>query len=203
MKRTVFVVASVLILFSSVPAQAHTDEEVLAAIQSIEDQRGWFQSFLPQVVDVDNLIDALQSDWLERHPCRKALGTWVEEECARLDPPTHSEASQSLRPSTGSGVEGWRSLVAAYFPTEQVDRALCIMSHESGGNPNADNPRSSAAGLFQFLRGTWDSVPSSITGGSYSSGQVYAPEPNIAAAAWLWSKSGWSPWSPWNRGLCR
>lgn len=103
----------------------------------------------------------------------------------------------------GSGVEQWRSLVAAYFPSSEVERALCIMSHESGGNPGAANPSSTAAGLFQFLKSTWDGmVPSSVSGGSYDSGQVFNPEANVRSAAWLLSAAGWSQWSPYNRGLC-
>ena len=94
--------------------------------------------------------------------------------------------------------------MTAYFPVGEVNRALCIMDHESKGDPNADNPNSTAAGLFQFLRGTWDSVvPRSVTGGSYGSGQVYLPEPNIRAAAWLVANDGWHHWNPWKRGECR
>ena len=104
----------------------------------------------------------------------------------------------------GSNVEQWRPLVATYFAAELVPTAMCIMAAESGGNPEARNPRSTAAGLFQFLKGTWDSmVPASVTGGSYSSGQVFNPEANVRAAAWLQAAAGWSQWSPWNRGAGR
>ena len=76
-----------------------------------------------------------------------------------------------------------------------VDHAMCVLAHESKGNPNAKNSRSTAAGLFQFLRSTWNSVPGSITGGSYDSGRVYDPEANIAAAAWLQKNAGWGQWT--------
>lgn len=102
----------------------------------------------------------------------------------------------------GPNVERWRPLVAEHFAPEKVETALCIMSYESGGNPDAKNPDSSAAGLFQFLQSTWDSVPLSITGGTYSSGQVYVIVATIRAAAWLQLDSGWTQWSPYNRGLC-
>lgn len=38
------------------------------------------------------------------------------------------------------------------------DYFSAIKSAESGGNPNAKNPRSSATGLYQFTDGTWDAV---------------------------------------------
>jgi hypothetical protein len=33
--------------------------------------------------------------------------------------------------------------------------AACIAKYESGGNPRAENPTSSASGLYQFTDGTW------------------------------------------------
>lgn len=34
--------------------------------------------------------------------------------------------------------------------------AACIAKYESGGNPKAQNPHSTASGLFQFINGTWN-----------------------------------------------
>jgi len=116
---------------------------------------------------------------------------------------THAGARSSARTGAGGAqVERWRPLVVIYFDATDVTTAMCLIAAESGGNPNAKNPRSSAAGLFQFLRSTWNSVPVSVSGGSYESGRVYEPEPNIAAAAWLERRSGWTQWTPYNRGLC-
>jgi len=36
--------------------------------------------------------------------------------------------------------------------------AACIAKYESGGNPRAENPTSTASGLFQFIDGTWRAV---------------------------------------------
>jgi hypothetical protein len=36
--------------------------------------------------------------------------------------------------------------------------ASCIAKYESGGNPRAQNPSSTASGLFQFLDSTWRAV---------------------------------------------
>lgn len=118
--------------------------------------------------------------------------------------PSRSLPSSSGRRWSGN-VEQWRPLVAAYFDAEDVATAMCLINAETGGtgDPNSHNTRSSAAGLFQFLRSTWNSVPLSITGGTYDSGRVFDPEANIRAAAWLQRSDGWSQWSPYNRGQCR
>jgi len=100
----------------------------------------------------------------------------------------------------GSNVEQWRALVSQYFPGE-VELALCVIAGESGGNPNAQNPTSSAAGLWQFLRRTWDRVPLSVTGGSYDSGAVFDPVAATRAAAWLRNADGggWTQWNAYRR----
>lgn len=109
-----------------------------------------------------------------------------------------------MAPDTySSGVEQWRGLVSGYFPPSEVERALCIMGHESQGVPTAVNPSSGAAGLFQFIPSTWDNmVPDSIAGGSYASGAPFVPVANVASAAWLQGAEGWTQWSPYKRGLC-
>lgn len=95
-----------------------------------------------------------------------------------------------------AGTEQWRELVASYFPADQVEMALCVIEGESEGDIGADNPTSSAAGLWQFLKSTWDDmVPADVTGGSYSSGAVYDPVASTRAAAWLWAAEGWSQWN--------
>ena len=55
-------------------------------------------------------------------------------------------------------VERWRPLVERHFPADEVDMAMCIIEYESAGQPDADNPRSSATGLFQILAGPWGSI---------------------------------------------
>jgi soluble lytic murein transglycosylase-like protein len=90
-----------------------------------------------------------------------------------------------------AGVEQWRSLVATYFPAEQVDRALRIMSCESAGDPNAYN-RSGASGLFQHMARYW--AERSAAAG-WAGADIFDPTANVAVAAWL-SKGG-SDWSDW------
>jgi hypothetical protein len=68
------------------------------------------------------------------------------------------------------------------------------MSYESRGFADADNPRSSAAGLFQFIRKTWDGVAAKTGTGDYASGAPYRPCANVRNAAWLATNSGWHHW---------
>ena len=158
------------------PAQAHTraelDEWVDAWVVEADD------SFNPAMVTEFE-------DMVARHPYY-------------FDPQPVVQTTQTTRRTGWTGpvnVEQWRPLVAKYFAPDLVDHAMCVLAHESKGNPNAKNTRSTAAGLFQFLRNTWNRVPVSITEGSYDSGAVYQPEANIAAAAWLQKNAGWGQWT--------
>lgn len=75
------------------------------------------------------------------------------------------------------------------------------MDCESNGDPNAVNPYSGAAGLYQFLEGTWNGIPGSVTGGNYDSGQPFDPASNIRAAAWLgnrYQQLGHYFWRAWS-----
>lgn len=88
---------------------------------------------------------------------------------------------------TASGVEQWRELVSKYFPANQVDYALRIMSCESGGNPQSVNWNDAkitgmpSNGLFQI--------------NSTQDWSWHDPETNIQRAHEMWSRRGWQPWS--------
>jgi soluble lytic murein transglycosylase-like protein len=96
-----------------------------------------------------------------------------------------------------SDVEEWRPLVAGHFEPEDVDRVLCLMEHESGGNPNAANPRSSARGLMQVMASVW-ADEFDVTWD-----QLYEPEINLYVARQILDRQGFTAWAPYNRGLCR
>ena len=87
--------------------------------------------------------------------------------------------------------EFWRAVVAEHFGAN-TNRALAVMGCESGGNPNAKNPYSSASGLFQHLATYWPerSAQAGLAGAS-----IWSPSANIAVAAWL--SDGGSDWSHW------
>jgi soluble lytic murein transglycosylase-like protein len=87
-----------------------------------------------------------------------------------------------------AGVEQWRTLVEAHFQPADVPWAMRVMACESGGDPYAANPRSSARGLFQFLRGWWSGA------WGYPAFDPFDPEANIRAAAWLYYTDGPQHW---------
>lgn len=88
-------------------------------------------------------------------------------------------------------VEQWRPLVTHYFPSGWVEWALRIMQCESGGDPEAANPHSSARGLFQHLHRLW---PDRSTRAGWEGASIFDPEANIAVAAWLLEVGGPSHW---------
>jgi len=174
------VLSAVLIL--ALPAQAHSGEEL----------NEWMIEWVTQAdesLSPDHI--AAYHDMVERHPFY-------------FDPPP-PPVVQPRRAHWNGTVEQWRPLVAQHFASNKVETAMCLIHYETGGtgNPDSKNTRSTAAGLFQFLRGTWDGIPRSVTGGSYDSGQVYQPEANVRSAAWLQNAYGWSQWSPYKNGFCR
>ena len=105
--------------------------------------------------------------------------------------PLETYESQAYRMGNGTtDVEQWRPLVAGQFPPEQVENALCIIRHESGGEPHIRNlAGSNARGLFQIMTSVW----ADNFGFTYE--DFYVPELNVYAAARIWESSGWRPWS--------
>lgn len=123
------------------------------------------------------------------------VSSWcmIPTEYAALWAPPVVEAFHSpTQKGMGSDVEQWRPLVAKYFQPADVDLALRVMGCESGGNPWAKNPRSSASGLYQHIMRYW---PSRAAGAGFPGGSVWDPETNIAASAYLFYSAGsWRDW---------
>jgi uncharacterized protein YraI len=63
---------------------------------------------------------------------------------------------------------------------------LRVAECESNLDPYAVNP-SGSYGLFQFIRSTWESTP-------YGNNDIFDPEANANAAAWMWSEGRKSEW---------
>ena len=90
--------------------------------------------------------------------------------------------------------------VATTFPPEEWRHAIHVAACESGFNPNARNPRSTASGIYQHLESTWRNET------SYWNTRGYMFDPNIAARFDLGESvrltglmverdRGWSQWS--------
>ena len=71
--------------------------------------------------------------------------------------------------------------------------ALRIAKCESGFNPNAKSPISSASGVFQFVSGTWLGVVKA-RGQDYTLADRFDYEKNIDNAMWLAKSEGWQHW---------
>ncbi len=104
----------------------------------------------------------------------------------------HATSRPSSPPYAGSDVvERWRPLVTQYFQASDVEWALRIIACESGGNPNAANPTSSARGLLQHLGRFW---PQRSEAAGWAGASIFDPEANIAVGAWLLAKNGKGSW---------
>jgi len=77
-----------------------------------------------------------------------------------------------------------------YAAADRYDQSrsdmLRVAECESNLDPYAVNP-SGSYGLFQFIRTTWKSTP-------YGKEDIFNPEANANAAAWMWSEGRKSEW---------
>lgn len=96
----------------------------------------------------------------------------------------------------GDNAAGWAALVAVFFPADEVDRVVCLIEAESGGNPAARNPGSGASGLMQVMPG-WAGVF------GYEPQELFDPSVNLWIARRIRDTQGWGAWSPYLRGACR
>ena len=122
------------LLLGTTPAQAHSRAELDAFMAQAE----W---------GLSAAVLAEMTDLATRHP-------WYFNPA----PVATQSASSGSGADTGMGngdVERWRSLAAQYFAAGDLDTLLCLMGHESGGNPDAFDP-SGARGLMQVLGGWAD-----------------------------------------------
>ncbi len=103
------------------------------------------------------------------------------------------ETVADLVPESPESVKDWRPLVASFFEPRHVSRALRIIWCESKGDPNAENPTSTASGLFQHLGSLWEERTAEA---AMEGADIFDPVANTAMAAWLvYEAGGWSHWN--------
>lgn len=113
----------------------------------------------------------------------------------QTDSDVPSPSSQSQSSSSQSQASASQSSTDSNTPAPAAGSsdipswATCIVERESGGNPQAQNPSSSASGLFQDLSSTWDNYD-----GYSSAGQAPASV-QIQFNQQLEQESGLSPWA--------
>jgi soluble lytic murein transglycosylase-like protein len=120
----------------------------------------------------------------------------AETECEVITGPRLIECGEIRYQEVGLDAEWWRPLVALYFEPEDVDRAVCLMAKESGGDPGARNINTGAAGLMQVMPFWAGSL-------GYSYEDLFDPGINLWIASQIRDQQGWSAWSPYLRGSCR
>lgn len=154
---------------------------------------GWREAQAATITDIDELLDDIEDRQDDAASRRETAEAAYEDAVAELE-----KARAGITPK----VEAWGDLVAQYFPEDQYWNALRVMACESRGTPTALNPTSDAAGLFQFLPGTWLIASK---GAGFEGADPYDPEANIASASWLVQRSiEWShPGGAWGHWACR
>lgn len=86
-----------------------------------------------------------------------------------------------------------RGIISLFFAPADVELALEVSYCESRWDPDATNPTSSAAGLFQHLPRFW--ADRSVSAG-WAGANIYDAHANAAVSAWLvYEGGGWSHWT--------
>jgi peptidoglycan hydrolase CwlO-like protein len=112
----------------------------------------------------------------------------------REPPPPEPEPSPDAPKPPDPGPEAVKAFIRDYFAPlgqDTVDVALCVAGAESGFDPHAENPYTGAAGVFQFLPSTWESLSEAA---GWAGVSVFDAEANVAVAAWTVEHAGWGAW---------
>lgn len=165
------------LLLISLPSQAHTPDEATQ----------WVNDWLERVEMSGGLTQEL----------RLELINYQDRHNLRANNDENGVNAKSTIKDTGD-VEQWRPLVEYWFPSEAVDTMMCLMWYESKGVPTAENPDSTATGLFQILYSLW-----ADDFGATKRSDFHDPNFNIRSAAGIYAQQGFYAWSPYNAGNCR
>jgi hypothetical protein len=176
------------------------DAEVAEAIREANRSAAEYREAL-SAVDAAQAKEAEQERQDEREP-----PTTTPPDSPDTAPSTTTTVAVSTTTDAGGGedidfpaaVERWRGEVSRFFPASRVNEALAIIHCESRGDPDAYNPYSGAAGLFQFLPSTWAATAPKA---GFEGAEPFNAVANIGTAAWLgqrYEDLGQGFWKPWS-----
>jgi hypothetical protein len=146
------------------------------------------------VPDPDVIVPGMRLSlaWGQLTPGMKA-------ELARLAAPRPSSPppaqAPAPAPAQSSAPSGGTAVAAASGPVQVSGSAFqdCVIRAESGGNPEAQNPSSTASGLYGFLDTTWEAVT-----GMPGPARDYSVAEQTAAFSKLYAEDGTAPWGPYD-----
>lgn len=114
-----------------------------------------------------------------------ALVARVTLEKEESEPPQEIPTTAVTQPTHKSSYEYVRLMVIAAFPDAPI--MVHIADSESDFKPDADNPNSTAYGVFQILIGTWNDYDCTGDRGN--------PADNIACARKIYDARGTKDWN--------
>ena len=150
----------------------------------------------PTQAEIDQWNAAIWRDAVDRNTWNEAA--WIHRTNERIWVDKTNErlaAEQAERQRQADAAANRRSSTPAPAPSsDQVSArpGICggdlppchIVNRESGFNPTAQNPTSSASGLYQFIDSTWRSCPYS---GGYAKASHAPVSVQAQCARWLWA----------------
>ena len=131
------------------------------------------------------VLTGVMEGGFQRVTYREEIG-WIADEYLETPADPEPETGRS-----GNSEYSRRQIVRIiYTAADRYDQSrsdmLRVAECESNLDPYAVNP-SGSYGLFQFIRSTWESTP-------YGHRDIFDPEANANAAAWMWSEGRKSEW---------
>jgi uncharacterized protein YraI len=131
------------------------------------------------------VLTGVMEGGFQRVTYKEEIG-WIADDYLETpaDPEPESDRNRSLEYSHKQIVR------IIYAAADRYDQSrsdmLRVAECESNLDPYAVNP-SGSYGLFQFIRSTWKSTP-------FGNKDIFDPEANANAAAWMWSEGRKSEW---------
>jgi peptidoglycan hydrolase CwlO-like protein len=180
---------------ASIRATRDALDRAVAELQSkLSEELGLARQMREDRAEAATLIERL-ADGQER----RAAAERVEVAPRESSPPSSPPPSPSPSPPPPDippdpGPDAVQALIVDHFTPlgpDQVDVALCVAEQESGFDAHAENPVTGAAGVYQFMPSTWESLSYAAGWGGSS---VFDAEANVAVAAWTVTNYGWSNW---------